>query len=195
LLPDTDAPPSKDQPLIVYAGEITVFRGIYEMILAMDLLPQQLGASLILAGRFSPPELEDEVKKKPGWEKVKYHGWKSRDILMPLIAKSQVGLVLFHPLPNHIEAQPNKLFEYMSMKIPLVASDFPLWRKIIGEINCGFLVDPLDPKAIAEAMQWLIEHPDEARAMGERGQKAVLNQYNWKHESQKLLKVYKEITG
>lgn len=193
LLPDADVPFSEHTPLVVYAGEITTFRGICKMISAMDLLPEQLGASMILLGRFSPPELEEEVKQIPGWEKVQYLGWKTRDVLMPLVAKAHVGLVLFHPIPNHIEAQPNKLFEYMSMNIPVVASDFPLWRKIVGEINCGLLVDPLDSKAIAKAIQWLLEHLGEAKAMGKRGQEAVLKQYNWGHESQKLLNFYKEV--
>lgn len=64
----------------------------------------------------------------------------------------------------------------MAAGLPVVASNFPLWRKIIQNAQCGLCVDPLDPEAIAQAIDYLYEHPDEAREMGENGCRVVLEQ-------------------
>ena len=103
-----------------------------------------------------------------------------------------VGLVVLHPTRNYLDALPVKMFEYMAAGLPVIASDFPLWRKIIDGAGCGLLVDPLDPQAIAEAIDWVLAHPEEAEAMGRRGREAVEAIYNWERESETLVNLYKQ---
>jgi len=177
----------------VFVGGMSAARGICEMVRAMGLLPERLNAKLVLAGRFSTPDLRQTVMRLPGADRVEHAGWLDRPATADLLGRARAGLVLFHPLPNHTSAQPNKLFEYMSAGIPVVASDFPLWRQIVEDAGCGLLADPEDPNAIAGAMTWLFEHPAEAEAMGERGREAVKTHYNWGIEAEKLLALYRRL--
>ncbi len=166
-----------------------------EILEAMTLLPRHLNARLKIAGIFSPVDLENEARKSPGWDRIDFLGWQAHEDAMAMLKEARVGIVLFHPIPNHMEAQPNKLFEYMSVGLPVVTSNFPLWRRVIEETQCGLVADPLNPKAIADAIQWLFEHPVEAEEMGKRGQQAIREQYNWDAEARKLLKFYERIMG
>jgi glycosyltransferase involved in cell wall biosynthesis len=179
-------------PIVTYMGGITRVRGINEIVRAMGMLPNDMKVKLILAGSFDPLQLKDEVSRQHGWEKVEYCGWQSRERLKSILSKTRVGLVVLHPVTNYLESYPVKLFEYMSAGIPVVASDFPLWRKIVEDAGCGLLVDPKDPSAIAGAIQWLLEHPKEAEAMGQRGRQAVEDHFNWDKEAIKLLKFYQK---
>ncbi len=61
------SPIGERRPVVVYAGGIANIRGIKEMVQAMSLIPDTTEATLVLAGRFDPPHLEQEVKQLPGW--------------------------------------------------------------------------------------------------------------------------------
>jgi glycosyltransferase involved in cell wall biosynthesis len=85
------------------------------------------------------------------------------------------------------------MFEYMAAGIPVIASDFPLWREIIEGNQCGLCVDPLDPKAIAASIDKLINNRDLARRMGENGRRSIVDSFNWSIEEKKLLEFYMHI--
>ncbi len=180
-------------PFLAYTGGISPLRGIRELLQAMDYVSPNYSCKLVLAGKFDSPQMESEIQQLSGWQHVDYRGWISREAVADLLYKVKIGLINFHSVPNHMEAQPNKLFEYMSAGLPVIASDFPLWRKIVSGAGCGLLVDPRDPVEIAEAVRWLLDHPDEAEAMGKRGQQVVREKFNWAIEEKKLLALYERI--
>jgi glycosyltransferase involved in cell wall biosynthesis len=178
-----------------YVGGIQSARGAEVMVDAIDLVSWRIPVQLHLAGRIDQAGLSEVLALRHGWERVVDHGWLTRASVARLLGEVRAGLVLFQPIANHLEAQPNKLFEYMSAGLPVIASDFPLWREIVMGQDCGLAVNPTDPKAVAGAMSWLLEHPAEAEAMGSRGRAAVDQHYNWDVESPQLLALYQELLG
>jgi glycosyltransferase involved in cell wall biosynthesis len=180
-------------PEVSYVGGVTRIRGLAEVVEAMSLT--RSGARLNLVGPFSDQVLRQEVLTKPGWADVNEMGSLGRESVRGVLARSMAGLVTFLPEPNHVNAQPNKMFEYMSAEVPVIASHFPLWREIIEGADCGLCVDPEDPAEIALAIDRLVNHPDEARRMGENGRRAVLDRYNWPAEERKLIRLYRDMIG
>ena len=173
---------------VCYVGGIAAIRGIKEIIRAMGQIKS--GARLQLGGHFSEKLVESKVKEYPGWQNVDELGFVDREGVRSILSRSVAGLVTFLPLPNHIDAQPNKMFEYMSAGIPVIASNFSLWREIIEGNDCGLCVDPMNPGEIAEAIDFLVENPVRARQMGENGKHAVHERYNWHIEEKKLIDLY-----
>jgi glycosyltransferase involved in cell wall biosynthesis len=182
---------SKKNNEVAYIGGIAKIRGIKEMVRAMEYVQE---IKLNLAGKFSEKDIEGIVKSYNGWSNVNELGFLNRVEINSVLAQSKVGLVTLYPVINYLDALPVKMFEYMSSSIPVVASDFPLWREIVENNECGLCVDPLNPKAIGKAIQYLINNPDQAERMGKNGRKAVEEKYNWTIEEQKLLRLYEALT-
>lgn len=176
-------------PRVGYFGGISAVRGAAEIVTAIGLVGRA-DVRLALAGVFSPESLEAEVRTLPGWSRVDWLGWVDRGRLRELLSQVDVGLVTFLPAPNHVQAYPGKLFEYMAAGVPVVASDFPLWREIVTGAGCGLLVDPADPSSIAAAIEELLADPPAAAAMGRRGRQAVLERYNWEAQMPALVALY-----
>jgi glycosyltransferase involved in cell wall biosynthesis len=139
---------------VAYVGGISRQRSAFEMVAAMSLLPTGMAGTLELAGNEKPEGIDPEVlHRHPGWTRVKHHGFLDQPRVFHLLHQVRAGLVLFHPEPNHFEAIPQKIFEYMGAGIPIIASDFPYWRQMFGDVGCAIFVDPLDPPGIAQAIE------------------------------------------
>jgi glycosyltransferase involved in cell wall biosynthesis len=179
---------AKKQNEVVYVGGIAKIRGVEEIVAALKYTQ---GVRLNLAGQFSEKAVEVKVKKRSAWSKVNELGFLNRHQVNEALARSKAGIVTLHPVINYLDALPVKMFEYMAAGIPVIASNFPLWNEIVDGAQCGICVDPLDPKAIGEAIQYLLDYPEEAEKMGKNGRLAVEEKYNWVIEEQKLLKIYK----
>jgi glycosyltransferase involved in cell wall biosynthesis len=149
----------------------------------------------VIMGEMSPAELQSRLERHPAWPRVSYLGLRPRAEATHLLMTAHAGLVLFHPAPNHTEAQPNKLFEYMAAGLPVIASDFPLWHDLIVGEGCGLVVDPLDSAAIARAMIAVTGDATRAAAMGHRGQAAVHARLNWAVEGARLVRFYSRLAG
>lgn len=179
---------------VAYVGGISLVRAIREMVHAMSYLPESLAAQLELAGPEAKGETNlSELQSHAGWARVKHHGFIDQRCTFEILQNVRAGLVLFHPEPNHFEALPQKMFEYMGAGLPVIASDFPFWRKILDESGCAIFVDPLNPQQISKAIEYVLTHPREAEAMGRRGQAAVLQNFNWDSEAEKLIQLYRSI--
>ncbi len=176
----------KTDNVICYIGTINGQRGVEEVVKALELT----NCNLILAGDFRQVGFQENLQKLDGWKKVDYLGFLTRQEVAKVYNRSKVGIVTLHSILNFLDALPVKMFEYMAAGIPVIASNFPLWKKIVEDGNCGICVDPMSPNEIANAIKFILENPEKAKLMGENGKQLVMKVYNWDIEKKKLVGFY-----
>lgn len=129
--------------------------------------------------------------------RLKYLGIISFTDVPYLISGSRAALVTFQYTKDTDGKRGtlgnNKLFETMVRGIPVICTDFTLWREIIDKYNCGICVEPGNLEQLIMAIKSIIDNPDEAKKMGENGRKAVELEYNWESQETKLIDLYKSL--
>jgi glycosyltransferase involved in cell wall biosynthesis len=183
------------EPTLAYVGDVNESRGALVTIEAL----------VRLANRGKYPRwlcignIQDDLKTRllniiqDHHLKVEFTGYMVTQQAHPLVARAHIGLAVLSRIPNHLGSYPTKLFEYMALGIPGIISDFPLYKEIVDEVGCGLCVAPESPEELAEAIEDLLDHPEQAADMGRRGREAVSSNYNWESEAKKLLEVYQSL--
>jgi glycosyltransferase involved in cell wall biosynthesis len=178
---------------LIYNGGLTPVNGVAEIVRALGHIDASREVRLTLCGSFPQNKYTEGVKRLHSFKRVDYLGWLEPARMPGVLANSDVGIICYLPKPNHLHAMPNKLFEFMAAGLPIIASDFPLWKMLVEGNQCGICVDPLQPQQIARAIVRIIERPEERKAMAANSRIAAEEKYNWEQECGKLRRFYAEI--
>lgn len=179
---------------IGYAGGISSTWNHEAVLEAMEGLD---GVKYIIAGNCDPTYLAI-LKSKKAWNKVEYKGKLPFDMVKEEIyGKTSVGIALLTYIKECNGKEGNlsntKLFEMMDASLPVIATDFDLWKDVVEKNKCGICVSPYDVEGIRKAIVYLKENPGIREAMGNNAKKAIMEKYNWTNESKKLLEVYQRL--
>ncbi|MFA9192788.1 glycosyltransferase [Flavobacterium sp. FBOR7N2.3] len=180
---------------ICYAGLISRMWYIENILTALIQLD---GVQFNLAGNPADMAYLNMLKINAGWKKVNYlRQIEHREVNDKVYSKSTIAMALLDYIPlckgNVGNLSNNKLFEYMKAGLPVICTDFILWKEVVEKNNCGICVNPRNINEIAEAIKYLTDNPDIAKQMGENGRNIVLEKYNWQYEEKKLIDVYRSL--
>ena len=192
----TDKPVNPKVPAFFYSGVISMERSFDTIIAALILLKKRVpDFQLHLFGpvRFS----EQEAQQLPGYDEVKAHlmfyGYTDLRFILKQAKECIAGIALLKPLADYPDSFTTKLFEYMALKLPVITSDFLLYKQVVETAECGFCISPSDPKQLSKTLEWMISNPEKAIKQGMNGRKSVERSYNWENEQKILLSFYKTV--
>lgn len=178
---------------ITYVGLISDEHGVIQTLDAIALLADKYDLRLQLGGPFANQSIETTLRSHRMWSRVDYHGYMSRQEMLEIFSRTRLGVVLYQPTPNNVVTSANKVFENMAAGLPVLASNFKTRSEVIDGVGCGITVDPTSPAAIAEGIDRLFSHPDEALAMGRRAAAAIDESFSWESQMPKLTALYEKL--
>jgi glycosyltransferase involved in cell wall biosynthesis len=178
------------QPTLVYIGLINQDRGLNKMLKIAELIPD---IRLILAGPISEQDLNSLKSNRLYGTKVEYLGVINRSSVIKLLSTAWLGLCIFEPLPNHVEARPGKIYEYMASSTPIVISNFKDWIQFIEVSGAGFSIDGQDIFAASVKIQNFINNISTIKNAGAIGRNLVIEKYSWEEEEKRLIGLYHKI--
>ena len=183
-----------DRRALVFAGGITSQWNHHVLI---DVLKDVPNCNYILCGPDN--DYRRSLENLPAWSKVEYKGKIPYSDVNKVLSKCMIGVALLQPGNNtagNIGTLGNtKIFEEMQAGLPIICTNFVLWKEFVERYNCGICVDPSNREEIKSAIEKLLGDKDLCKEMGRNGQRAIANEFNWNCEETKLLKLYNRLNA
>lgn len=174
--------------VLLYEGTIY---SISRQEVLLDALSEVDDIKYVLAGKLEPGY--ETIKKHPYWNNVTFIDGFSKEQLKELFAHATISNIIRDFLGADGSLGVIKLFESMEAALPVLLADVPMYRQLIERYHCGLCVDPNDSHSIKKAIEFLVNHKEDAYQMGQNGRRAVLEQYNWDNQALLYLSVIKNI--
>jgi glycosyltransferase involved in cell wall biosynthesis len=171
---------SDDHVKVVYTGSLYAFKGVSLLLESFLFLPERV--HLRVVGGHPKEALEELKRKACEWgidHRVHFIGdVPHTSIGQELIEADILALPLGEDNRSVHFTSPIKLFEYLYAGRPMVVTDFPTTRSIIGDEQACVFVDQPSPQAFAKAISFLLDHPAKAQQLAQRARK-IGEGYTW----------------
>ncbi|NNC70605.1 MAG: glycosyltransferase [Flavobacteriaceae bacterium] len=181
-------PDIEGRKIFIYQGAVNMGRGLELMIDALPFINHAI--FLIVGDGDIKKQLISKVRKAGLDEKVKFLGMVSTEELRNITAQASLGVSLEEDLGlNYRYALPNKLYDYIQAKIPVLVSDLPDMKALVESYDVGIVLKERTPANVAKSIQEILENKS---SMVAQLQKAA-DEFVWEEESKKLKNLFNDL--
>ena len=168
---------SSSKSIIVWSGIMYEHLRLEDLIIALRKM--RMNASLMFLGKGPLRSKLLILAKKLVPNRVFFSPWVERKSMPMLLSRAKVGIVYLSDTLYERCKSPGKMFEYMAMELPVVATDIGEPKYVVNKAKCGILVPPRDPTSLANAFDNLLEDDEMVDQMGKNGRKYLLTRQNY----------------
>ena len=191
------APPRVEVDL-VYLGGLSERAGFFVLLEALEILAQRGTRPTVRLAGYTDGEkglaMIDAALSGHGLRgQVEFYGRLAHDQVPAWLCTGRIGLVLLQALPKFMKNIPSKMFEYWACGLPVLASDLPPARQFLVDGKNGYLFSPKSAPQLAERIDYLLNHPETCRELGQTGQHMVREQWNNESQIGQLIHFYERL--
>lgn len=180
---------------LLYIGDTGLRRGLETAIKAIAILKNKIpNIKLVIVGKNTTDFVLKELTQKLNIEKfVDFLGWQDQKYFKSLINSSDVCISPLHRNLHHDTTYANKIFQYMSLRKPLLVSDATAQKEIVERVESGLVHQAKNVEDFAEKALILYKNESLRSKLAENGEGFVKDKFNWETTSASLIKLYENI--
>lgn len=182
---------------LVYLGLMEEARGVGILIQAVAAARDSgtpITLDLIGDGRALPAFRSRAAALGLTGEAVRFHGFLPYREALTQVALADAGLIPHYAHESWETTIPNKLFDYMSLGLPIIASDVTPVRRVLGETGAGVTFRDRDSADLTRVLRTFHEDPGRSN-MGRAGIQAVRTRYHWEQDAERLHAALRRVVG
>ena len=184
--------------IVLYQGWMAEGRGLEELVLGAEQLRGARAVLVLMGYGDYRPHLEALARSRGLGDVVRFLDAVPQSELVAYCASATVGVIPYRPVDlNNYYSSPNKLFDFIQARTPILANDLPFLRKIVWGRDLGMTSEMTTADSVGRAMLdilGLVEKP-EVRARWAANLQEAARVFNWEHEGEKLLHLFREKIG
>lgn len=180
-----------ERPIVLYQGGLQQGRGLELLVCAAEHVSEAV--FVFIGGGRLEPRLRALVSRLGLEERVRFVPTVSLKELGTYTASADIGVQpIENTCLNHLTTDSNKLFEYIAAGLPVIASDLPEIRRVIGEHDLGLLVRSGDLQELVAAIRTLSGDEALRQRLGNNARHAATI-LNWEAQESSLLELYERV--
>jgi glycosyltransferase involved in cell wall biosynthesis len=181
--------------LLVYSGSITINRGLEQVIEATSRIENLRFVMMGYGKEDYLASLNKLISKFKAEEKIQFFGPVPHQEVSSYLSSADCGIApIMNICLSYYYCAPNKLFEFIQARLPILASNFPEMEKVVNDFNLGLTFDPSDPDNIETVIREMMNNPQRRKEFQSNTHSAA-KAYNWKVEEEKLVNMYSKLAS
>ncbi|MEM9917924.1 MAG: glycosyltransferase family 4 protein [Bacteroidota bacterium] len=179
---------------LLYLGDTGERRGLKTVVEAMQyILPEIPEIRFVCVGKSkSDPQLKAYIRSMGVEEQVEMAGWQDFRLFQSYIEASSICVSPLHRNLHHDTTFANKVFQYLSLRKPVIVSNCPSQENLIHQYDCGLVFQERDAADFAEQVLKLYKDAPLRKRLGENGRRMVEQHMNWDISSTQLNALYRD---
>ncbi len=180
--------PDKGSSMVLYQGALNMGRGLEQAILAMKYLQD---VRLVIAGEGDKStELMRLAEEEGLLDRVEFLGKIPIQELTEITPLAAVGLSVEQDIGlNYHYALPNKLFDYIQARVPVLVTNLPEMAAIVKQYEIGEIIQELTPEKLAEVLLGMLNN-EEKMTRWKKNLELASREFTWEKEEKIIYRIF-----